>query len=101
MAFLADYMARVRDAAADSDWADEPWRLALKEYEIITANRDPARLLQHAQAAKHELSQHGICILRDVSLMFANQAEGIGGRAVRLQVVLGGVDGVSLEVARV
>ena len=80
---LADYMARLRDAAATSDWADEPWRIALQKQELIWHNSSPASLLHKLQAVQHALAEHGVCLSHTKSLMLIKH----GGNAIATRAV--------------
>ena len=79
---LKDYMARLREAAAASDWADDPWRIALHKQELISHN-SPAGLLRNLQAVKQELAKHGVRLSRTKSLLLVN----IGGDAIATRAV--------------
>ena len=65
---LMDYMARMRDAAAASEWADDPWRVALSNAQMIARNNSPATVLCNIQAVKQALAEHGIRLSRGRSL---------------------------------
>ena len=86
---LTDYMAKARAAAADSEWAEEPWRLALHNDRVMRRQRSPASLLQRVRAVKHQLAQHGISTSRSVSLqMGLTFDEAAGDRVVALLLAL-------------
>ena len=98
---LSDYMAEARAAAADTDWADEPWRVALHMHQLVSRHQRPARVLQRVQAAKQQLAQHGICISRDLSLTVGlAYGKAAGDKAVKLMLALGRLP-VSLDIVRV
>jgi hypothetical protein len=86
---LDDYMARMRDAAAATEWADDPWRLALSSVQVIAQNNSPATLLCNMQAVKHALAEQGISLLRSQSLVLSmHGGEAIATRAVPLLLAL-------------
>jgi hypothetical protein len=96
--FLTDYMAEARAAAADSDWAAQPWRIPLFGYQVMLRHR-PATLLQRVRAARQQLAQHGVCISRDLSLTVGlGYGEATGDKAVRLMLALGRLP-LSLDIA--
>ena len=99
--FLADYMARMRDAAAAGDWANDPWRIALRESRVIVDNISPANLLSNLQAGPQALAEHGIYISRSLSLMLANLgSEAVATRAVPLLLALDALP-ISLDYTEV
>ena len=86
---LTDYMARMRDAAAASDWADDPWRVALSGVQIIWRNFDPASLPKGMQYVQQALAEHGICLSRSQSLRLGKcGSEAMATRAVPLLMAL-------------
>jgi hypothetical protein len=97
--FLTNYMAEARDAAAASDWAEEPWRIALQSREAIYQR--PASLLQRVRAAKDQLAQHGIRVSQDVSLRIGFKSSvAAGDKAVQLMLALQHLP-ISLDITRV
>ena len=98
---LDDYMARMRDAAAATEWADDPWRVALSSAQVIARNKSPAGLLCNIQAAKQALAEHGICLSRGQSLMLVTQGgDAVTAKAVKVLLALDALP-ISLDFADV
>lgn len=98
---LTDYMARLREAAAASEWADDPWRIALNKWNHISQHASPASLLRNLQAVKQTLAEHGVCLLRTKSLMLMTHGgNAIAARAVPLLLALDALP-ISLDFTRV
>jgi hypothetical protein len=99
---LDDYMARMRDAAAATEWADDPWRVALCSEQMISRNRSPISLLQHMQSVHQAVAEHGVRLSRTQSLALATLGGGqsMAAKAVRLLSALDALP-ISLDFARV
>jgi hypothetical protein len=85
---LRDYMARVRDAAATSGWADEQWRIALVDHRAIADNCNPAIIFQKVQAAGQQLLAYGVPVQHATSLRERFHGKNIAAQAAKLQLAL-------------
>jgi hypothetical protein len=87
--FLTDYMAKLKHAAADSAWADDPWRIALHSDRLMLHPGGPTSLLQRMQTATDQLAQHGVRITLHSTLRVAVWCgEAAGDRAIKLMLAL-------------
>ncbi len=91
VAFLEDYMNRMRAAAAELAYDGNAAQLALAKADIIGDNRDPASVIGRLRATKEALAAHGLKSLSRIQLIaLASSPAGalMGDRLPRLVAAL-------------